>query len=121
LFLSFLSLYSNGLGRKMLWKEVGGSIWSIHCHKSTLRYVNTITNNLLWWSCATYNTTINMDEWRYGNGRQGWWWMTTMADDDDTRDWAADCNGEGQERALRDGGDSRVVMMAAAAEDGSGG
>ncbi len=44
-----------------------------------------------------------------------------MADDDDTRDWAADCNGEGQERALRDGGDSRVVMMAAAAEDGSGG
>jgi hypothetical protein len=28
----------------MLWKEVGGSIPSIHCQKSTLRYVNTITN-----------------------------------------------------------------------------
>ncbi len=32
----------------MLWKEVEGSIWSIHYQKSTLRYVNTITNNLLW-------------------------------------------------------------------------
>jgi hypothetical protein len=41
-----------------------------------------------------------------------------VADDKDTRDWAADCNGEGQERAVRDDGDSRVVMMAAAAEDG---
>ncbi len=37
----------------------------------------------------------------------------TVADDDDTRDWAADCNGEGQMQAVRDGRDSRVVMMAA--------
>ncbi len=41
--------------------------------------------------------------------------MTTVADNNDTRDWVADCNGEGQERAVRDGRDSRVVMMAAAA------
>ncbi len=40
-----------------------------------------------------------------------------MTDNDDTCDWAADCNGEGQERAVRDGGDSGFVMMAAAAED----
>jgi hypothetical protein len=46
--------------------------------------------------------------------------MTTVADNNDTCDWAADCNGEGQERAVRDGRDSRVVMMAAAAEDGGG-
>jgi hypothetical protein len=46
--------------------------------------------------------------------------MTTVADDDKTQDWAADCNGEGRERAVRDGGDSRVVMMAAAAEYGGG-
>jgi hypothetical protein len=44
-----------------------------------------------------------------------------VADKDDTHDWAADCNGKGKERAVRDGGDSRVVMMAAAAEDGSEG
>jgi hypothetical protein len=49
-----------------------------------------------------------------------------VADDDggghdDTRDWVADCDGEGQERVVRDGGDRRVVMMAAAAEDGGGG
>ncbi len=44
-----------------------------------------------------------------------------MVDNEDMRDWVADCNGEGQERAVRDGGDSGVVMMAAAAEDGSGG
>jgi hypothetical protein len=48
-------------------------------------------------------------------------WMTTVADDDDTRDWAADCNGEGRERVVRDSGDIGVVMMAAAAEDGGGG
>jgi hypothetical protein len=47
--------------------------------------------------------------------------MTTVADNNDTRDWAVDCNGKGQERAVRDGRDSRVVMMAAEAEDGSGG
>ncbi len=45
----------------------------------------------------------------------------TVADDDNMHDWVADCDGEGRERAVRDGGDSGVVMMAAAAEDGSGG
>jgi hypothetical protein len=44
-----------------------------------------------------------------------------VADDDDMRDWVADCDGEGQERAVRDGRDSVVVMMAAALEDGGGG
>ncbi len=44
--------------------------------------------------------------------------MTTVADDDNTWDWAADCDGEGRERGVRDGGDSRVVMMAVAVEDG---
>jgi hypothetical protein len=39
----------------------------------------------------------------------------------DMRDWAVDCNGEGCEWVVRDGGDSRVVMMAAAVEDSSGG
>jgi hypothetical protein len=43
--------------------------------------------------------------------------MTTVVDKEDTRDWAAGCNGEGQERTVRDGGDSGVVMMAVAAED----
>jgi hypothetical protein len=60
------------------------------------------------------------DKWRYGDGRQQWWRMKTLADNDDTHDWAADCNGEGRERAVRDDGDSKVVMMAAAAEDGGG-
>ncbi len=46
--------------------------------------------------------------------------MTTVADGNNTRDWAADCNGEGQEWAVRDGRESRVVMMAAAAEDSGG-
>ncbi len=40
-----------------------------------------------------------------------------MADDDNTRDWVVDCDGEGKERAVRDGRDSGVVMMAAAAAD----
>ncbi len=35
--------------------------------------------------------------------------------------WAADCNGEGREWAVRNGGDSGVVMMAAVAEDGGDG
>ncbi len=46
--------------------------------------------------------------------------MTTVAVEDNVRDWAADCNGEGRERAVRDGGDSGVVMMAVAVEDGGG-
>jgi hypothetical protein len=41
----------------------------------------------------------------------------TVADDNNTPDWAADCDGEGREQAVRDGGDSGVVMMAAAAAD----
>ncbi len=47
--------------------------------------------------------------------------MTTVADNDDRQDWAADCNGEGQERPVRDSRDSRVVMMAVAVEHGGGG
>jgi hypothetical protein len=43
-----------------------------------------------------------------------------VAEDDDTQDWVADCDGEGQERAVRDGRDSGVAMMDAAAEYGSG-
>ncbi len=35
--------------------------------------------------------------------------------------WAADCDGEGQERAVRNNRDSGVVMMAAVAEDGGSG
>ncbi len=50
---------------------------------------------------------------------------TTVADDDGSRDWAADYDGEGRERAARDGGDRGVVMMAAAkmavADDSGGG
>ncbi len=46
--------------------------------------------------------------------------MTTVADDNNTQDWAADCNGEGQERVVRDGRDCGVVMMAVAVEDGGG-
>jgi hypothetical protein len=42
-----------------------------------------------------------------------------VADDDGRQDWAADYNGERQERAARDRGYSRVAMMAAVAEDGS--
>jgi hypothetical protein len=38
----------------------------------------------------------------------------------DKQDWVADCNGEGQERAVRDSGDSGVVMMAMTAEDSGG-
>jgi hypothetical protein len=48
------------------------------------------------------------------------WQMTTVANNNDTRDWAADCNGEGRERAVRDSRDSRVVMMPAEVEDGGG-
>jgi hypothetical protein len=50
---------------------------------------------------------------------------TTAADDDGSQNWAADYDGEGRELAVRDGGDSRVAMMAAAkmaaAEDSGGG
>jgi hypothetical protein len=42
------------------------------------------------------------------------------AEDNGMQDWAADYNGEGQERAVREDRDSGVGMMAAAAEDGGG-
>ncbi len=45
----------------------------------------------------------------------------TVADNKDTQDWVADCNGEGQERLVRDSRDSGVVMMAVLVEDGGGG
>jgi hypothetical protein len=44
-----------------------------------------------------------------------------VADNEDTQDLAAECNGEGQERAVRDSRDSGGVMMAVAVEDGGGG
>ncbi len=44
----------------------------------------------------------------------------TVADDNNMQDWAVDFDGEGQERAVKDGGDSRVAMMAVAVEDGDG-
>jgi hypothetical protein len=47
--------------------------------------------------------------------------MTMVVDDNDKRDWVADCDGEGGEQVVRDSGDSRVVMMAAVAEDGGSG
>ncbi len=77
-------------------------------------------------------TRVGGDRWRRqrsgddgcskdcGSGQQ--WQRQTMsaADDKSIQDWAADYNGEGQEQAARDGGDSRVAMMAAATEDGGG-
>ncbi len=44
-----------------------------------------------------------------------------VADNNNTQDWVADCDGEGQERAVRDSGDSGVVMMAVLVEDGGSG
>jgi hypothetical protein len=46
-----------------------------------------------------------------------------VADDDSGRRQrhATDCNGEGRERAVSDGGDTRVMMMAAASEHGGSG
>ncbi len=37
------------------------------------------------------------------------------------QDWAADYDGEGKEWVAREGGDSRVAMMAAAVDGGGGG
>ncbi len=45
----------------------------------------------------------------------------TVADDKDMQDWVVDCNGEGQERAVRDSRDRGVVVMAVAVEDGGSG
>ncbi len=47
--------------------------------------------------------------------------MMTVVDDDNTQDWAADCDGEGRERVVRDGRGSGVVMMAVAVEDSDSG
>ncbi len=51
------------IGSENAVEKVGGSIWSIHCQKSTLRYINTITNNLLWSgpnaTFVAYNAIIN--------------------------------------------------------------
>ncbi len=48
-----------------------------------------------------------------GNGGQQLWWMTMAAYDDGLQDRAVEYDGEGQERAARDGGDSGVAMMTA--------
>jgi hypothetical protein len=56
-----------------------------------------------------------------GGGRHWQWQMTTMADNDGTQDWVADYEGEGQERAARDSGDSIVVMMTEVTEDSGDG
>jgi hypothetical protein len=58
------------------------------------------------------------------DGGGGGWWQrrtTTAADDNGMQDWAVDYKGDGQKRAARDSGDSRVAMTDAAAEDGGGG
>jgi hypothetical protein len=59
-----------------------------------------------------------------GNSGQQRWQMTMAADDNGSQGRAADYDGEGWERAVRDNGDGRVVMMAAvkmaAAEDSGG-
>ncbi len=47
--------------------------------------------------------------------------MMMVVDNANMQDWAADCDGEGRERVVTDGKDSRVVMMAVAVEDGSSG
>ncbi len=44
----------------------------------------------------------------------------TVMHNNGPQDWVADYDGEGQERAARESGDSRMVMMAAAAEDSNG-
>ncbi len=44
-----------------------------------------------------------------------------VAADNGMQDWVLDYDGEGQEWAMREGGDSGVVMMAVAVEDGGGG
>jgi hypothetical protein len=46
--------------------------------------------------------------------------MTTVADVNDTGDRVVDYEGEEQEQALREDGDSRVVMMAGAGCSGRG-
>ncbi len=47
--------------------------------------------------------------------------ITIAVENNGMQDWAADYDREGQEQVAREGGDSRVAMMAAGAEDGGGG
>ncbi len=56
-----------------------------------------------------------------GSRRQWQRWTTIAAEDNGMQDRAADYDGEGQERAAREGGDTEVAMMAVAAVDGGGG
>jgi hypothetical protein len=67
-----------------------------------------------------------------GSEQRWQWWTTTVVDmtagdDNGLRDRVADYEGEGQERAARDGGDSGVAIMAeakmvgVATEDSNGG
>jgi hypothetical protein len=59
-----------------------------------------------------------------GDGKHQRWWMILAPNDNGLQDWAANYDREGQKRAVRDGKDSGVVMMAgakmAAGEDISG-
>jgi hypothetical protein len=59
-------------------------------------------------------------------GRWRWWMMTTKVstiavEDNGMQDQVVDYDGEGQERAAKEGRDSGVVMMAVAVENGCGG
>jgi hypothetical protein len=57
-----------------------------------------------------------------GGGEQRWRrWTMIVVEDNGMQDHVVDYNGEGQERAAREGGDSEVVMLAEAVEDGGGG
>ena len=48
-----------------------------------------------------------------GNGGRQRWQTTMATDGHGLQDWAGDYDGEGQERAARDGGESGLAMMAA--------
>jgi hypothetical protein len=56
-----------------------------------------------------------------GGGRQWLRRKTIAAEDNGMQDQAADYDGEGKEQVAREGGDSRVAMMATGAEGGGGG
>ncbi len=55
-----------------------------------------------------------------GSGPQRQRRTTITVEDNGMQGWAADYDREGQERVAREGGDSGVAMMVAAAEDGIG-
>jgi hypothetical protein len=57
-----------------------------------------------------------------GGGGQQWQRRTTIAAGDNSiQDQVVDYNGEGQERVAREGNDSIMALMAAAAEDSGSG